>query len=153
MSGAPLETPAGTVHICASGESITYIGFEKRYDIEGTSEVIERTIVQLNEYFSGKRKEFDIPFIVEGSELQKNVCGSLMKIPYGETRTYREIAADIGIPRAVRAVASAIGRNPISIVIPCHRVIGSDGKMRGYAGGIPFKEYLLEVEGCLPRRN
>ncbi|MCL1984514.1 MAG: methylated-DNA--[protein]-cysteine S-methyltransferase [Methanomassiliicoccaceae archaeon] len=153
MSGASFGTPAGAVHICASGETVTYIGFEKRYVTEEITEVIEMTMTQLDEYFDGERKEFSVPFTVGGSELQRRVCDSLMRIPYGETRTYKEIAADAGFPLAVRAVASAVGKNPISIVIPCHRVIGSDGKMRGYAGGIPFKEYLLEVEGRRPRKN
>jgi len=141
------------IYIRASGETIVYIGFENVKEKENVTPVIKRTIEQLNEYFSGKRKEFDIPLNVEGSELQKNVCDSLMKIPYGETVTYKDIANDIGNPKAIRAVATAIGKNPISIIIPCHRVIGSDGNMRGYAGGIPFKEYLLGVEKWRPLKK
>ena len=143
-------TPAGTVYIHESGGCIVYIGFRKTCPDDGITPLIKETMEQLNEYFDGKRKEFSIPFRAEGSTLQKDVCRSLMKIPYGETRTYKEIAEDIGNPKAVRAVATAIGKNPLSIIIPCHRVIGSDGNMRGYAGGIPFKEYLLGVEGWNP---
>jgi methylated-DNA-[protein]-cysteine S-methyltransferase len=141
------------IYICESNGTITNIGFTDTGVRENITPPIKETMKQLNEYFSGKRKEFDLPLSVEGSELQKDVCNSLMKIPYGETRTYADIAKDVGRPRAVRAVATAIGKNPIAIVIPCHRVIGSDGKMRGFAGGIPFKEYLLKVEGWKPRKK
>jgi methylated-DNA-[protein]-cysteine S-methyltransferase len=153
FSCASLKTPAGMIYIRASGGSIVYIGFKKLCEKEKITPVIEMTIEQLNEYFRGGRKVFDIPFIVEGSKLQRNVCNALMKIPYGETVTYKDIAEDIGNPKAIRAVATAIGKNPISVVIPCHRVIGSDGKMRGYAGGIDFKEFLLETEGWRPRKK
>ncbi|MCL2607195.1 MAG: methylated-DNA--[protein]-cysteine S-methyltransferase [Methanomassiliicoccaceae archaeon] len=145
-SYASYGTPAGTLYICGFGETVTYIGFEKTFTRERITPLIENVIEQLNEYFNRERKHFTIPFEVGGSELQKNVCSALMKIPYGETRTYKDIAESAGNPKAIRAVATAIGKNPVSLVIPCHRVIGSDGKMRGYAGGIPFKEYLLELE-------
>jgi len=152
-SSASFRTPAGTIYIRASGEEITYIGFENDGSAERVTPLIGRAIEQLNEYLSGRRKGFDVPFIVNGSDLQKSVCNSLIKIPYGETRTYKDIAKDIGNPRAIRAVATAIGKNPVSVIVPCHRVIGSDGKMRGYAGGIPFKEFLLETEGwTAPKR-
>ena len=147
-----LRTPAGMVYIQGTDEHITWIGFSEPCVPEGTTPIIDLAAGQLNEYFEGKRKEFDLPLKVEGSELQRAVCDSLIKIPYGETVTYKDIAADIDNPKAIRAVATAIGRNPISVVIPCHRVIGSDGKMRGFAGGIPFKEYLLKVEGWSPQR-
>jgi len=152
MPHTSLSTPAGIVFIQGTDEYITGIGFSEPCTPAGTTPVIETAVKQLNEYFDGSRKEFDLPLKVEGSELQVSVCDSLIKIPYGETVTYKKVAADIGNPRAIRAVATAIGRNPIAIVIPCHRVIGSDGKMRGFAGGIPFKEYLLEVEGWIPKR-
>jgi methylated-DNA-[protein]-cysteine S-methyltransferase len=148
-----MDTPAGMIYIHEIDNKITYIGFENTCKSENITPLIRKTIEQLNEYFSGKRKEFSIPLSVNESDLQNAVCNSLLKISYGETRTYKEIAADIGNPKAIRAVASAIGRNPISIIIPCHRVIGSDGNMRGYAGGIPFKEHLLGVEGWLPRKR
>jgi len=152
MRYMPLNTPAGMVFIQGTDEHITGIGFTEPCVPEGMTAAINMAIGQLNEYFRGLRKEFDLPMKVEGSELQRAVCDSLITIPYGETVTYKHVASDIGNPRAVRAVATAIGRNPIAIVIPCHRVIGSDGKMRGFAGGIPFKEYLLGVEGWGPKR-
>jgi len=147
-----LNTLAGKVFIQGNDEYVTDIGFSVPCAPEGITPAVEKAAKQLNEYFSGSRKGFDLPLKIEGSELQRAVCDSLMKIPYGETVTYKYIAADIGNPRAIRAVATAIGRNPIAVVIPCHRVIGSDGKMRGFAGGIPFKEYLLKVEGWSPQR-
>jgi len=150
---ASFKTPAGMIYIRESGGMITYIGFENICSAEKVTPLIKRTTDQLNEYLSGKRKGFDVPYAVNGSKLQKDVCGALLRIPYGETVTYKDIAKDIGNPTAVRAVATAIGKNPISIIIPCHRVIGSDGKMRGYAGGIPFKEFLLEAEGWRPRKK
>jgi methylated-DNA-[protein]-cysteine S-methyltransferase len=139
------------IHECDG--NIVYIGFEDIGEEEAVTPLIKKTKDQLLEYFDGRRREFDIPLLVEGGDLQSKVCGALMTIPYGETRTYSDIAASVGTPKAVRAVATSIGKNPISIIIPCHRVIGSDGKMRGYAGGISFKEHLLETEGWRPPRK
>jgi methylated-DNA-[protein]-cysteine S-methyltransferase len=153
LSYASMDTPAGKIYIRELTGNITYIGFEDPHQNETVTPLIRKTIDQLNEYFNGERKEFSVPFGVNGSELQVAVCDSLLKIPYGETRTYKEISEDIGNPKAIRAVASTIGKNPVSIIIPCHRVIGSDGKMRGYAGGIPFKEFLLGVEGRKPQKK
>ncbi|MGF6723449.1 methylated-DNA-[protein]-cysteine S-methyltransferase [Paraburkholderia sp. GAS41] len=101
---------------------------------------------QLEEYFAGKRNRFEIPLDFRGTEFQKKVWNALVDIPYGETRTYAEIAASIGSPKAVRAVGAANGRNPISIVAPCHRVIGSSGELTGFAGGLDRKETLLVLE-------
>ena len=151
MPYIPLSTPAGIIYIQGTEEHIDWIGFSRPDAPEGITPVIDEAVKQLTEYLDGKRREFDLPIEVEGSDLQKAVCNSLMRIPYGETVTYKDVAADIGNPKAIRAVATAVGKNPISIVIPCHRVIGSDGKMRGFAGGISFKEYLLGVEGWIPK--
>lgn len=101
---------------------------------------------QLKEYFAGKRDRFDLPLNFHGTEFQKKVWNALLDIPYGETRTYGEIATAIGNPTAVRAVGAANGRNPISIVAPCHRVIGSSGELTGFAGGLAAKETLLVLE-------
>lgn len=101
---------------------------------------------QLNEYLAGRRKEFDIPLSPEGTEFQQAVWKALMEIPYGATRSYGQIAKSIGKPRACRAVGMANNRNPIAILIPCHRVIGSCGKLTGYAGGLDIKEKLLDIE-------
>ena len=101
---------------------------------------------QIKEYLQGERKEFDIPFKMQGSSFQKAVWKELLKIPYGETRTYGEIAKALGNPNASRAVGAANGRNPLSIVVPCHRVIGANGSMTGFAGGVSLKKKLLSFE-------
>lgn len=101
---------------------------------------------QLNEYFTGERKQFDLPFDFQGTEFQKKVWQALLTIPYAETRTYQQIAAQIGNIKAVRAVGAANGKNPISIIAPCHRVVGANGKLVGFAGGLHNKSILLKLE-------
>lgn len=113
---------------------------------EGTSEVIEQAVSQLREYFQGERRDFDIPIVFTGSEFQNSVWHELMKVPYGSTISYAELARRIHHPRAVRAVASANATNPISIFVPCHRVIGSNQKLTGYCGGLDAKRELLALE-------
>ena len=117
--------------------------------IEESSAVIEKTIVQMKEYFAGERKVFDIPLLMVGTDFQRSVWDGLMQIPYGTTASYLELAKNIGNEKAVRAVASANGANSISIMIPCHRIIGSNGDLVGYAGGLPAKKKLLELENNL----
>lgn len=116
---------------------------------EGTSEVIERTVCQLDDFFAGKRKEFDVPLLFVGTDFQKTVWNELLKIPFGTTVSYGEMARRIGMPKAVRAVANANGANAISILAPCHRVIGSNHSLTGYGGGLDVKRALLELEGIL----
>jgi len=101
---------------------------------------------QLNEYFAGLRREFDLPLAPKGTPFQQAVWQQLLRIPYGEVRTYGQLAAALGKPGASRAVGSACHRNPLCILIPCHRVVGADGSLTGYAGGLDIKEYLLELE-------
>lgn len=113
---------------------------------EGTSEVIDKAVCQLDEFFAGKRKAFDIPLLFVGTDFQKKVWAELLKIPYGETISYGEMARRIGMPKSVRALANANGANAISIFAPCHRVIGSDGSLTGYGGGLDAKKLLLELE-------
>ncbi len=108
---------------------------------------LEQAKRQLSEYFANTRHEFDIPLLPVGTDFQKRVWEALLKIPYGETRTYKEIALKVGNPQGVRAVAQAIGANGISIFIPCHRVIGSDHSLTGFAGGLEAKRLLLQTEG------
>jgi len=109
---------------------------------------VSNVVDQLQEYLSGKLKKFTIPYkFVSGTEFQRKVWGVLENIPYGITKTYKQIAEAIGNPKAVRAVANAVGMNPLSIIVPCHRVVGSDGTLHGYAGGVEMKEKLLGVEG------
>lgn len=109
-------------------------------------EILLRTVRELDEYFRGERKEFDIPLLLAGSEFQKRVWQQLRHIPYGQTASYGELATAIGSPRSVRAVANANGANAISIILPCHRIIGSDGRLTGYGGGLRAKQYLLDLE-------
>lgn len=108
--------------------------------------VLARTAEQLDEYFAGTRRTFDLPLDLRGTEFQQQVWWSLADIPFGETSTYGKQAATIGRPTAVRAVGSANGRNPLSIVLPCHRIVGADGKLTGFAGGIDTKRWLLDHE-------
>ena len=112
----------------------------------GTSEVIEKAARQLDEFFAGKRKEFDVPLLFVGTDFQKTVWNELLEIPFGKTVSYGEMAQRIGMSKAVRAVANANGANSISIFAPCHRVIGSDRSLTGYGGGLPAKKFLLELE-------
>ncbi|WP_208610802.1 methylated-DNA--[protein]-cysteine S-methyltransferase [Parabacteroides massiliensis] len=113
---------------------------------DSSSAVIEKAIVLLDEFFAGKRKKFDLPLLFVGTNFQKKVWNELLKIPYGKTVSYGEMASRIGMPRAVRAVANANGANAISIFVPCHRVIGSDGSLTGYGGGLAAKKKLLDLE-------
>ena len=114
--------------------------------IKAETPLIQKAASQIKEYFEGKRKKFKLPLVMHGTEFQLAVWQALQDIPFGETRSYKEIAASIGRPKAVRAVGMANNRNPISIIVPCHRVIGHDGKLVGYGGGLPLKQYLLELE-------
>lgn len=104
---------------------------------------------QLNEYFSGRRKRFELPLAAQGTAFQRRVWQELSEIPFGETRSYGDIAKAIGQPNAVRAVGLANGSNPISIIVPCHRVIGANGSLTGFGGGLEIKQLLLQHEGCL----
>lgn len=108
--------------------------------------ILVETERQLGEYFAGRRRAFDVPLSFAGSDFQKRVWSALLTIPFGETRSYGEIAHQLGNPGASRAVGAANGRNPISIIAPCHRVVGSTGKLTGFAGGLDAKQYLLELE-------
>ena len=119
--------------------------------IEGHSNVIEEAIKQLDEYFASKRKTFNIPLLMVGTDFQKSVWTGLMQIPYGQTASYLELSKNIGNEKAVRAVANANGANAISLFIPCHRIIGSSGDLVGYAGGLPAKKRLLELESKASR--
>lgn len=113
---------------------------------EGTSDVIEKAVRQLDEYFAGKRQIFDLPLLFAGTDFQQKVWKELLKIPFGETCSYSEMAQRVSMPKAVRAVANANGANALSIFVPCHRVIGSNRLLTGYAGGLSAKRFLLELE-------
>ena len=143
-------TVIGKIIIEESEEKISRIeivnGTEKFDGKEEETELINKTYKELDEYFRGKRKTFDIPLKIEGTEFQKKVWNALLEIPYGETRSYLEIAKRVGNPKASRAVGMANHNNKIIIIIPCHRVIGSNKKLIGYAGGLDVKERLLKLE-------
>ena len=115
---------------------------------ENNDETINNAIEQLDEYLRGDRTNFNIPLLMVGTEFQKSVWSALLKVPYGLTSTYLQLAENVNNKKAVRAVASANGANAISLIIPCHRIIGSNGELVGYAGGLPVKKRLLELEQC-----
>jgi len=114
----------------------------------GATAVTDAAARQLQEYFAGARRDFDLPLAPRGTEFQRRVWEALLQIPYGETRSYREQAAMLGNLKAIRAVARANGANPIAVIVPCHRVIGADGSLTGYAGGLDLKARLLTLEGA-----
>jgi len=127
-------------------------GFDSTY-VEVDDEILKETRNQLSEYFDRKRKVFDIPFLPIGTKFQIEVWNALIKIPYGKTSTYLELAKEIDNEKAVRAVASANGANAIGIIIPCHRIIGSDGNLVGYAGGLAIKRQLLKLESNIVQQT
>ena len=145
------DTEIGTIKISEKDGKIIGLGFsdyKKENEIEKETDPIRKTYLQLTEYLYGKRKNFDIEIEMIGTEFQKKVWKELLNIPYGETRSYKDIAIAIGNEKACRAVGNANNKNPIAIIVPCHRVVGSDGSMTGYAGGLNIKEKLLKIEKC-----
>ncbi len=141
------KSPIGLVKVVANSDSILQVDFELDYDeVVSPSLITDMTITQLDEYFNKKRKIFDIPLYTVGTDFQKLVWNALLKIPYGETRSYKEIAETINHPLAYRAVGNANNKNKIAIIIPCHRVIGANGSFVGYASGIDKKRWLLNLE-------
>lgn len=146
MSTRTIETPIGALTLTASADAVTAV----RFGAEGAqdaSPLLDAAEAQLREYFAGARRTFDLPLAPHGTAFQQRVWAALRAIPYGETRTYGELAAAIGSPNASRAVGMANHRNPLPILIPCHRVIGADGSLAGYAGGLETKRRLLALEG------
>jgi methylated-DNA-[protein]-cysteine S-methyltransferase len=155
-----VDSPVGRLQLVATDEGLAGILWEKdrpnrvRLMIEAEDHrhpVLIETERQLGEYFAGQRKEFALPLDLAGTAFQRKVWNALLTIPFGETRSYAQIARQIGNPGAVRAVGAANGRNPVSIVAPCHRVIGSTGKLTGFAGGLDAKAHLLALEGSEDR--
>lgn len=147
LDSTVIASPIGNLKISANTNAIVSIDFTlERISSSSSTPLLTEAARQLNEYFCGKRTSFDLPLAPEGTEFQKKVWKDLETIPYGETRTYKEMALMLGAVRKVRASASANGRNPIPIIIPCHRVIGSDGSLTGYSGGLDKKTWLLKLE-------
>ena len=152
-----IPSPIGEILIAGDGEGLKYVGFPSgkgrlepedswQQDTSGFPEVK----VQLDEYFAGTRTRFDLKLAPHGTAFQLAVLRALQEIPYGETRSYQDIARRIGKPKSVRAVGAANGRNPLPIIIPCHRVIGADGSLTGFGGGLPTKRFLLDLERGAP---
>jgi len=152
-----MDSPVGKLKLVGSDDGLAAILWENdpagrvRLNIvaeDAAHPVLIETERQVNAYFAGRRQQFAIPLDAAGTEFQRKVWTALLTIPFGETRSYEQIARQIGHPRAARAVGAANGRNPLSIVAPCHRVIGSTGKLTGFAGGLEVKSYLLALEGA-----
>lgn len=150
-----LKTPIGTAKIVGNSYGISSISVLDE-EIETFSKIptsLKKCVKQLDEYFKGTRTQFNLKLNLKGTEFQQKVWSELLQIPYGKTRTYLEQANHLGDVKAIRAVASANGKNPIWIVIPCHRIIGSNGSMTGYAGGIWRKRWLLQHENALLQQS
>lgn len=153
-----ISSPVGILRLVASDNGLRYVGFVSRKDnhpalneditSHQTHPLLVKAEKQLKEYFNGLRKEFDVPLELKGTVFQINAWRALQKIPYGKTLSYGQQAASMGDAKKARAVGMANNRNPISIIIPCHRVIGANGKLVGYGGGIQQKEYLLSMEAA-----
>jgi methylated-DNA-[protein]-cysteine S-methyltransferase len=151
----------GPLLLVADDQALRVIEFENpRHPIRpsphwqaGDSEVMRRAERQLAEYFRGERQRFELPLAPVGTPFQRQVWNTLAGIAYGQTISYAQLAQRVGKPTAMRAVGAANGRNPLPIVLPCHRVIGADGSLTGFGGGLPTKQYLLQLEGALPARD
>jgi len=159
---AIIETPIGQMFACANHEGVCLLEFTERPNLEkqkaalqnalrteivqGSNGVLQRLQKQLQAYFEGQRIKFDLPLVMTGTSFQKKVWKALLEIPFGKTITYKELTNQLGNPKAIRAVAGANGVNKLAIIIPCHRVIGSDGSLTGYAGGLWRKQWLLDHE-------
>ncbi|MEE9414383.1 MAG: methylated-DNA--[protein]-cysteine S-methyltransferase [Acidimicrobiales bacterium] len=160
MFSTTYRSPLGPLELIASDDGLVAIlwpdddpgrvKLSKEAVEQPTHEVLARVASQLDEYFAGKRTEFDIRLDLRGTDFQIEVWRSLATIPYGQTASYGEQAKRVGRPKAVRAIGAANGRNPVSVVLPCHRVVGADGSLTGFAGGLAAKRFLLELEGAIP---
>lgn len=168
VSAVQGESPLGPIAVLATAEGVCWVDFDNlaaakaafaRYAARWMDQPVwtevphpaaVATLTQLREYFDGKRQAFDVSLVLHGTAFQKRVWHELMRIPYGHVVSYQEIARRLGHPRAVRAVGQAVGRNPLAILVPCHRVVGADGSLVGYASGLERKRWLLVREGVWP---
>jgi methylated-DNA-[protein]-cysteine S-methyltransferase len=145
-----IPSPLGPLRLLSNGCALVRIEFPDQHGGDGVpcfDNVLKQAARELEEYFGGVRRSFDVPLDADGTMFQQRVWEALRAIPYGELRSYRDIADDLGNRQAVRAVGAANGRNPLPIIVPCHRVVGSNGRLTGFAGGLPAKRALLELEG------
>jgi methylated-DNA-[protein]-cysteine S-methyltransferase len=159
---AECSSTQGNLYLAATARGLTGVWFTdqrhlpdvsnwQRLDDVNQHHILKATLQQLQAYFAGKLQQFDVPLdLSAGTEFQQSVWQALLKIPFGKTTSYGALSSSIGKPLAVRAVGTAIGRNPIGIIVPCHRVVGADGSLTGYAGGLHRKEAFLTLEGALP---
>ena len=153
-----IDSPVGPLLLAAGDDGLRAIEFQAsrhpgpRGDDwrEGDHPLLREARAQLDEYFAGERRGFDLPLAPRGTEFQRATWQALASIPYGSTISYAELATRVGRPKAMRAVGAANGRNPLPIVLPCHRVIGADGSLTGFGGGLPTKQFLLSLEGAQP---
>ncbi|MGO4223416.1 methylated-DNA--[protein]-cysteine S-methyltransferase [Lysobacter sp. TAF61] len=153
-----IASPVGPLLLAASDDGLHLIEFHTpRHPMrrnaqwrQGDNALLRLATRQLDEYFAGKRRDFELELAPQGTPFQREVWQTLAAIPYGATISYAQLAQRIGKPAAVRAVGAANGRNPLPLVLPCHRVIGSDGSLTGFGGGLPTKQFLLQMEGALP---
>jgi methylated-DNA-[protein]-cysteine S-methyltransferase len=153
-----MASPVGPLLLAASDTALVAIEFrENRHPVrrgadwrEGDNAVLRQAECELQEYFAGTRRVFDLPLVPRGTAFQRQVWNALAHIPYGRTWSYRDLAHHLGKPAATRAVGAANGRNPLPIVLPCHRVIGADGSLTGFGGGLETKAFLLRLEAALP---
>lgn len=152
MNRTQITSPVGELMLTSDGEALTGVWFSPHDDlplddwVDERDDVLDDAVAQLESYFAGERTDFDLPLHPQGTDFQLRVWAALREIPYGETISYGELARRVGNPSASRAVGLANGRNPISIVVPCHRVIGADGSLTGYGGGMDRKRTLLDLE-------
>lgn len=153
METAIIKTPLGFAKIEGNEKGISSITVLEKEETTAIPEILEDAVYQLQEYFEGSRKEFQLDLNPEGTEFQKRVWDALEKIPFGKTLSYLELAKQLGDVKAIRAVAAANGKNPLWIVIPCHRVIGSNGDLTGYAGGLHRKRWLLAHESPVKQQS
>jgi len=157
MKTTYLKTPLGTASIKGNNDGVSEIKIqEKNIEFQESQELPECVLqakTQLQEYFLQKRENFDFKLNPKGTPFQQKVWKALCEIPFGKTSSYMELSKKLGDPKAIRAVASANGKNPLWVVVPCHRVIGSDGSLTGYAGGLHRKKWLLELESPSPQQS
>lgn len=156
MKTAIISTPIGFIEVNGDEDGLASVVFLDSDDCavsESISRELKDAVEQLREYFDGKREEFSLKLSPKGTDFQKRVWKRLQEIPFGKTTSYQQMANQLGDPKVIRATASANGKNPISIIISCHRVIGSDGSLTGYAGGLHRKKWLLEHETPSPQQS